>query len=284
MSNKQKKALAIHDISCVGRCSLTEALPVLSAAGIETAVMPTAVLSTHTGGFTGYTFRDLTEDMLPIAKHWKTLDLKFDAIYTGYLGSFHQLEIVCEIFDMFREKDNLILIDPVMADNGKLYPSFSPDFPKGMRKLCEHADILIPNITEASLMTDYPYTDRPYTEEYIEGLLKELAKIGPKHIVLTGVTFNNHELGAATYDTSTGQIEYIMSEVIPGYYHGTGDLFGSAFLGALLNGFSLSEAVRITIDLVVASIKSTYHATSDLRYGVNFEQNIPSYIKDLKLI
>ena len=284
MNNKQKKALAIHDISCVGRCSLTEALPVLSAAGVETAVMPTAVLSTHTGGFTDYTFRDLTEDMLPIAKHWQSLDLEFDAIYTGYLGSFHQLEIVSEIFDMFRKKDNLILIDPVMADNGKLYPAFSADFPKGMRKLCEHADILIPNITEACLMTDYPYQERPYSEEYIQGLLKELAKIGPRNIVLTGVTFNDHQLGAATYDQSTGKIDYIMSEVIPGYYHGTGDLFGSAFLGALLNNFSLNEAVRITIDLVVASIKTTYNSTKDLRYGVNFEQNIPGYIKNLKLI
>lgn len=284
MNNKQKKALAIHDISCVGRCSLTEALPVLSVAGIETAIMPTAVLSTHTGGFTGYTFRDLTDDMLPIAKHWQTLDLEFDALYTGYLGSFHQIEIVSEIFRMFRKKDNIFLIDPVMGDNGKLYTAFSSDFPKGMRKLCEQADILIPNITEATLMTDYPYKEGPYTEEYIIGLLKELAKIGPRHIVLTGVSFNKQELGAATYNTATGEVEYIMSEVIPGYYHGTGDLFGSAFLGALLNDFSLSEAVRITIDLVVASIKTTYNSTKDLRYGVNFEQNLPKYIKDLKLI
>jgi pyridoxine kinase len=162
---RQKRVAAIHDISCFGRCSLTVALPIISSAGIECAVVPTAVLSTHTGGIDGYTFHDLTDEIMPIAKHWKSLDLEFDAIYTGYLGSFHQLDIVSSLFDLLGSNDTLKVVDPVMADNGVLYKSFPADFPKGMRKLCAKADIIVPNITEAVLMLDEPYQEGPYTAD-----------------------------------------------------------------------------------------------------------------------
>jgi pyridoxine kinase len=172
---RQKRIAAIHDISCFGKCSLTVALPIISAADIEVSVIPTAVLSTHTGGFTGYTFRDLTDDMLPIARHWKSLGLEFDAIYTGYLGSFRQLDIVSEIIDMLKTQDTLIVVDPVMADNGRLYASFPDTFPEGMKKLCSKADVVVPNITEASLMLEIPYEEGPYTDEHIEGMLRGLS-------------------------------------------------------------------------------------------------------------
>lgn len=281
---KQKKVAAIHDISGFGKCSLTVALPILSAAGIETSVMPTAVLSTHTGGFTGYTYRDLTEDMIPFEKHWKSLDLTFDAIYSGFLGSFEQLKIVSTFFADFKTKDNLVLVDPVMADNGVLYSIFTPEFALGMRELCTHADIIIPNLTEAALLIGEPYQEGPYTTEYIKHVLKKLNEIGPERIVLTGVYEDEKELGAATYDHTTGEIGYAYASRIPGYYHGTGDVFGSALLAALLNGFSLNDSAHIAVDFTTASIRRTAEAKTDIRFGVNFEQSIPGFLKELKII
>lgn len=281
---RQKRVAAIHDISGFGKCSLTVALPILSAAGIETSVIPTAVLSTHTGGFTGFTYRDLTSDLRAFADHWKSLDIRFDALYSGFLGSFEQLEIITEIFARFKEKDNIILVDPVMADNGVLYPIFTPDFARGMAGLCRKADILVPNLTEAALVLDEPYQEGPYTKEYIEHLLKSLSHLGPKKIVLTGVHFNDEELGAATYDKETDTIGYAMEKRIPGYYHGTGDVFGSALLSAILNGFTLNESAAIAVRFTTASIRRTADAKTDIRFGVNFEQSIPEFLKDLKLV
>ncbi|GHS91245.1 pyridoxal kinase [Bacteroidia bacterium] len=283
MVNKQKRVAAIHDISGFGRCSLTVALPIISASGVETVVMPTAVLSTHTGGISGFTYHDLTDDMRPITKHWKSLDLHFDAIYTGFLGSFEQLDIVVEFFDTFKKEDNLIVVDPVMADNGELYKIFTPEFAAGMRKICEKADIIIPNLTEASLLIGEDYNPGPYTEEYIEGMLKKLAALGPDRIVLTGVFFDDTYLGAASYDNSTDEISYAFSKRIPGYYHGTGDVFGSALVSALMNGFDLHQSTEIAVRFTTESIQRTADAKTDIRFGVNFEQSIPDFLKDLKL-
>jgi len=281
--DKQKRVAAVHDISCFGRCSLTVALPIISAAGVETAVIPTAVLSTHTGGFTGFTYRDLTDDIKPIVDHWKTLDLEFDAIYTGFLGSFEQIDLVIGLFDRLSSETTMKVVDPVMADNGELYKIFPPDFPKGMRKLCAEADVIIPNITEAALMLGEEYIDGPYDKRYIESLLKRLGKIGAEKVVLTGVFFDDKELGAAAYDSVTGEIGYAFSERIEGYYHGTGDVFGSALVASLMNGRSLNDSVKIAVTFTAGSIRRTKDAGTDIRFGVNFEEGIPKLIKDLGL-
>ena len=281
MTKELKRVAAIHDISGFGKCSLTVALPIISAAGIEVSVLPTAVLSTHTGGFTGFTYRDLTEDILPITEHWKSLNIRFDAIYTGFLGSFEQLDLVTKFFETFKTKDNLIMVDPVMADNGTLYGIFSPEFPLGMRKLCEKADIIVPNLTEAALLTGEPYHPGPYSQSYIEDMMKKLSATGPQKIVLTGVYFNDEELGAAAYDAASGEIAYYLEKRVPGYYHGTGDVFGSALLAALLNGFPLNESMAIAVRFTVSSIQKTAQAGTDIRFGVNFEQTIPEFLKDL---
>lgn len=281
---QQKRVAAIHDISGFGKCSLTVALPILSAAGIETSVIPTAILSTHTGGFTDFTYRDLTEDIVPIAKHWRSLNLKFDSIYTGFLGSFEQIDLACEIFDILKSDDTLILVDPAMADNGVLYSIFPPDFPRGMRKLCGKADIIIPNLTEAAFLLDEPYVPGPYTQEYIEGLLQRLGGIGAKQVALTGVYFQEKELGAATYDVASGKVGYAFAPKIPGYYHGTGDVFASAFLAALLNGCSLEEAIKVAVDFTAGSIERTRQAGTDVRFGVNFEAGVPGLLQALKLL
>lgn len=286
MKNKthQKRVAAIHDLSGFGKCSLTVALPILSAAGIETSALPTAILSTHTGGISGYTYRDLTEDMRPVMKHWKSLDIKFDAIYTGFLGSFEQLDIVREFFDAFRQEDNLILVDPVMGDNGELYTVFTREFAAGMRMLCQKADIIVPNLTEAALLLDEPFHLGPYTHAYIESLLRKLGALGPQKVVLTGVYFKEDELGAATYDRTTDTIDYVFTQKIPGYYHGTGDVFASALLSALLNDFSLIDAAAIAVHFTTDSIRRTYKAKTDYRFGVNFEQSFPDFLKELKLV
>ena len=276
----QKRVLAIHDISCFGRCSLTVALPIISAVGAECTVIPTAVLSTHTGGFTGFTYRDLTEDIVPIVDHWKTLDLKFDSIYTGFLGSFEQISIVADTFDRLKE-NTTIVVDPVMADNGKLYAIFPPEFPMEMRKVCSKADVLMPNITEAVLLLGEEYVEGPYTTEYIDGLMERLTTLGPKKIVLTGVYFDDVKLGSATYDAETGERSYYFSDRIPGYYHGTGDVFGSAIVASLISGRSLPDANRIAVDFTVGSIKRTYEAKTDIRFGVNFEQGLAQLIEDV---
>ncbi|MCL1934365.1 MAG: pyridoxamine kinase [Candidatus Azobacteroides sp.] len=284
MAKRLQRIAAIHDISGFGKCSLTVALPIISAAGIEVSVLPTAVLSTHTGGFTGFTYRDLTEDIQPITDHWKSLDICFDAIYTGFLGSFEQLDLVTKFFETFKTKDNLILVDPVMADNGELYAIFSPEFALGMRKLCEKADIIVPNLTEAALLTGTSYHPGPYSESYIEGVLKKLSALGPQKIVLTGVFFDDESLGAATYDAGSGEIAYYLEKRVPGYYHGTGDVFGSALLAAVLNGFPLNEAAAVAVRFTVESIRKTAQAGTDIRFGVNFEQTIPELLKDLRLV
>ncbi len=279
----QKRVLAIHDISCFGRCSLTVALPIISAAGLECTVIPTAVLSTHTGGFTGFTYRDLTVDIRPIVKHWKTLDIGFDAIYTGFLGSFEQIDIVIETVDTFRKKGMLVVVDPCMADNGVLYKTFPANFPEGMLKLCKKADVILPNITEACFLLGEKYVEGPYSKEYIESLLKKLGKIGSGKVILTGVHFDDSDLGAAAYDAKTGKTEYAFHKTIPGYYHGTGDVFGSVAVAALMSGCDLGRASAIAVDFTARSILRTYDAGTDVRFGVNFEAGIPKLVKDLGL-
>ena len=280
---RQKRIAAIHDISCVGRCSLTVALPILSAAGLDTGVLPTAVLSTHTGGFEGFTYRDLTEDINPISKHWQSLGLEFDALYSGFLGSFEQIDLVAELFDTFKREDNLILIDPVMADNGKLYSIYSPDMAKGMAKLCAKGDIIVPNMTEAAFILDRPYVEGAYTKEYIADTLKALSDLGPAKVVLTGVYYDDENLGAASYDRTTGDINFNYSKRIGGYYHGTGDVFGSALLSGLMNGKTLCEAVQIAVDFTCASIAHTVELGAELRYGVAFERALPKLMDMLGL-
>ena len=277
--NCQKRVAAIHDISGFGKCSLTAALPILSAAGIETAVMPTAVLSTHTGGFEGYTYRDLTADMRPITKHWKSIGLEFDAIYSGFLGSFEQIEIVKEFIDTFRRDGVVVLVDPAMADNGAMYPVFNMDFAKEMAKLCAKADIIVPNMTEAAFLLGEEYRERPYEKKYVERLLRGLCDLGPSKTVLTGVMFEEKRLGSAAFDKNTGEISYAFADTVQGMFHGTGDIYASAMLAAYLNGHSLADSAQIAVDFTSGSIRRTKDAGTDVRFGVNFEAGLPDLMR-----
>jgi len=278
----QKRVITIQDISCIGKCSLTVALPILSAAGLETSILPTAILSTHTGGFTGFTFRDLTEDVEPITDHWKTLDIAVDAIYTGYLGSEEQQQLIAQIFQDFRQSHTVILVDPAMADQGTFYPAFDQQFALGMRDLCKLADIIVPNLTEASFMLEKPYPGDDYNQALIEEILVELAALGPKQVVLTGISFEPGKLGAAAYDRTSNSFEYYFTERIEGYYHGTGDIYSSALLAGVLNEKSLADAIRIACEFTVAAIRRTHAAGTDPKFGVEFETELPTLIELLK--
>ncbi len=276
----QKRLVAINDISGFGKCSLTVALPIISAAGVETICMPTAVLSTHTGGFSGYTYRDLTCDMPAIGEHWKSINLNPDAIYSGFLGSFDQIDIVKKFADDFKTENNLFIADPCMADHGKMYAIFDEKFAKAMAELCSKADIILPNITESCFMTDAEFKEGIQTEEYIEDLLNKLLDMGAKNVVLTGVAFEEDKIGAACMSEDR-VAKYYFENRLPGAYHGTGDIFASAFCGALLNGFSIYDSMSISVRYVCDCIKRTQAMENPITYGVDFERGIPFYIKEL---
>ena len=273
-----KKILTIQDISCVGQCSLTVALPILSASGMETAILPSAVLSTHTGGFSGFTFRDLTDDMPAIQAHWQKEGIKFSAIYTGYLGSIKQIGYVKNILETMGTADCVKIVDPAMADNGKLYSIFDMDYVEAMKPLCGTADILVPNITEAAFLTGCEYREE-YDEAYVDELCKKLTALGAKAVILTGVSYRAGKTGIAIYEN--GKLGYYEHDKISKGCHGTGDVYASAFVGALMNDKSLYEAAKIAADYTVKCIENT-QGDADHWYGAKFETALGDYIEMLK--
>lgn len=277
-----KRIVTIQDISCVGKCSLTVALPVISACGIETAVIPTAVLSNHTA-FSGFSFCDLTDEIEPITEQWKKEGFTFDAVYTGYLGSLRQLEIMHSFIDEFRKDGSVVFIDPVMGDHGKLYSGFTSEFADSMKKLCTKADVIVPNLTEACFMLHEEYIETGYSEEYIKSILKKLADTGCKNAVLTGVSFEEGKVGVMAYNKATDEFSSYFTEKISARFHGTGDVFSSAAVGALMKGLPLSDALKTATDFTFASIKATINDENHNWYGVNFEEALPVLIKSLNL-
>ena len=273
-----KRIVTIQDISCVGKCSLTVALPIISAAGVEAGVIPTAVLSTHTA-FPKFTFCDLTDEIQKISDTFDELGIDFDAIYTGYLGSFEQLKLVEDFIDRFGGKAKVV-IDPVMADNGMLYKGFTPEFAASMAKLCGKADLIIPNLTEASFMLGVPYNPE-YDEDYIKALLKKLAGLGAKGVALTGIGFEEGEIGVYYYDSVSGEYYFYANEKLPAAFHGTGDVYASATLGAMMRGFSVPESLSIAVDYTLLTMKKTLADENHRFYGVNFEEALPYYIERL---
>lgn len=272
-----KRIVTIQDISCVGKCSLTVALPIISAMGVEAAILPTAVLSTHTM-FQNFTVKDLTDQVEPIAEHWKKENFKFDAVYTGYLGSFEQIDLMKKFFEDFKNESNILFVDPAMADNGKLYPAFDEAFAKYMGTLCGKADIIVPNITEACFMTGMEYKTE-YDEEYVKEMLQKLCDLGAKISILTGVSFAEGKTGVMGYDKATGEYAYYEHDKLPVSFHGTGDIFSSTCVGAMMNGMDWKEAVKVAADYTAECIRLTLEDPAKPWYGVNFEQAIPYLVK-----
>lgn len=275
----EKRILTIQDISCVGQCSLTVALPIISACGIETAILPTAVLSTHTAGFKGFTVLPMTEEFPKIAEHWAKENITFDCVYTGYILE-NQLEIVDDIIKKFNK--GLKIIDPVMADNGEFYFGFGEEFAKKMAALCDMADVILPNLTEAAFLLGEKPILSGYDQAHIVGLLQRLyQKLNVKAIVLTGVSFEKDKLGVAVFDGES--VKYYFSEKIERNFHGTGDIYSSAFTGALLNGLNVYDAAKIAVDFTVEAMKNTLPCAEKHCYGVLFEEVLPKLIQEIKI-
>lgn len=273
-----KRILTIQDISCVGQCSLTVALPILSACGLETAIIPSAVLSTHSVGFRDFTFRDLTEDIPAIEHHWQQEGIRFQAVYTGYLGSARQIEMVQDICRNLLVPGGKKIVDPAMADRGELYPVFDMDFVQEMKKLVGKGDIVLPNITEASLLTDTEYREE-YDEEYICGLVDGIHRLGAGTVVLTGVSYDAQSTGVLV--SEQGKQTYYRHELLDRGCHGTGDVYASSFVGAYMHGKTVPEAARIAADYTLACIKNTLD-DPDHWYGVKFEPVLGELIDALK--
>lgn len=272
-----KRVLTIQDISCVGQCSLTVALPVLSACGMETAVLPSAVLSTHTTGFSGYTFRDLTEDMPKIKEHWNKESIQFAAIYTGYLGSTTQIDYVLDIVDDTLKTNGKFFVDPAMADNGKLYPGFEEEFVTAMKKLCGKADYILPNLTEACFLTDTEYKET-YDRAYIDEIIEKLQKLGCKNIIFTGISYEAGKTGVEVIEG--GFRAYYCHDFLAQSCHGTGDIYASVFVGAMMRGKIAYDAAKIAADYTVDCIKATVQEENHW-YGVKFELALGKLIEYL---
>lgn len=271
-----KKVLTVQDISCLGKCSLTIALPVISALGSETVILPTAVLSTHTM-FKNFTCKDLSDQIEPITAHWKSEGVKFDAIYTGYLGTIEQIDMIKRIFRDFRGENTVIFVDPVMADNGKLYPAFDMDYVKKNAELCAGADIVVPNITEASLMTGMDYREE-YGVDYIKELLRRMNDLGARVNVITGVSLEKGKTGVMGFDRESGEYYVYQNDRVDAVYHGTGDLFSSACVGEIMKGRDWRDAMRIAADYTARTIEVTLESADKPWYGVDFEATLPELI------
>lgn len=271
-----KRVLTIQDISCLGKCSLTIALPVISALGSETVILPTAVLSTHTM-FRNFTCKDLSDQIEPIEKHWLSEGVQFDAIYTGYLGTIGQIDQMKELFRNFRNENTTIIVDPVMADNGKLYPAFDLDYVKKNAELCAEADIIVPNITEACFMTGMDYREE-YDESYVKELLSRLCALGAGICVLTGVSLEKGKTGVMGFDRNSGEYYVYQNRRIDASYHGTGDLFSSTCVGEMMKGCTWQDAMRIAADYTAHTIEVTLQNPKKPWYGVDFEVTLPDLI------
>lgn len=273
-----KRILTIQDISCVGKCSLTVALPIISAQGIEACILPTALLSTHTG-FKNFTFCDLTDEFDAITQVWHKENIAFDGIYTGFLGSFSQLELIEKIFNEFNDSAPLILVDPCMGDNGKLYHGFDEKFVMKMRDLCTKAHVITPNITEASFMCGMPFFSSDYTQDYILELLEGLAGFGVRKIVLKGIRYKQNECGIIAYDANTKEKVEYFHEFLPFHTSGTGDIFASVLFGSLINDESMQNAIKKAANFVLSSIKITLKDKNRTWYGVQFEKVLGTLAK-----
>ncbi len=276
----EKRILTIQDTSCVGQCSLTVALPIISACGIETAILPSALLSTHTAGFTGFTVLDLTQEFPKIMEHWEKENITFDGVYTGYVLA-SQIDYINQICNKFNK--GVKIIDPVMADHGSFYYGFDKEFAKKMCSLCYGAEVILPNLTEAAFLLEEECVLKGYEPIYVENLCKRLVeKLKVKTVVLTGVSFSQDKLGVCVYED--GKAQYYFTEKIERNFHGTGDIYSSAFVSGYVLGKGAMESASIAADYTVEAMKLTLPYQDKHTYGVFFEKALPVLLKKLGII
>lgn len=282
-SNMLPRMAAIHDISGLGKCSLTVALPIVSASGVECCCIPTALLSTHTGCFTDWTFRDLSDDILPIAEHWSSLkDIEFDAIYSGYLASEKQGELIEKCIDRLKGDNTLVIVDPAMADNGKYYTNFDEKMAACFRRLISKANVITPNITEACFITGTEYLAAPHSEEFVSELIEKLSALGPEIVAITGVCPDEKHVGIVAKDNVTGKCCRYMNVAREGVFHGSGDVFASSFAALLTRGADMDKALMLAEAFVSDCVERTEKRNVPRHYGLDFEAALPGYIKSIE--
>lgn len=284
MQNKKQlpslpRMAAIHDLSGMGKCSLSVALPIVSAAGVECCCIPTALLSTHTGGFTGWTFTDLSRDIVPIAQHWHDLELKFNAVYSGYLASGAQGALIEQAIDLLADENTLVIVDPAMADNGKYYANLGEKMAECFRRLIRKADIITPNVTEACFLTGAKYTAGAHSLDYYVELIDALSEFGPNFVAVTGACTEEGKVGIVARDNTSGKLCTVMNETHDGMFHGSGDVFASAFSALLTRGAPLEDALTAAERFVAAAIERTAARNTPRHYGLDFEGALPEFIK-----
>ena len=270
MIKKTPRVAAIHDLSGFGRCSLTVALPILSVMGVQCTVMPTAYLSAHTA-FPRFTFLDLTDEMRKTMAHWQEMGLTFDAVYSGFLGDVDQIDIVSRFISAFRTEENFSVIDPVMGDNGRRYVTYTDEMCDATRRLVESADVITPNLTEASFLLNEAYDSLPTDEAGFAEVARALSGGGRRSVVLTGASDGPDTIGAAVYDRETDSVSFALTDRIPGEYHGTGDVFASVLTGALVQKKSLLESAQLAARFVRDCAERTYPQGTPIQEGVDFE-------------
>jgi pyridoxine kinase len=265
------RVAAIHDMSGFGRCSLSVAMPILSAMGVQCCPLPTAYLSTHTGGFTGFTFLDMTEELPKVSAHWKSLNLAFQAVYSGFLGSVRQIGMVEQFIRDFRREDTVVVVDPVMGDHGAIYQTYTPEMCSGMAELAELADVITPNLTEAALLLGEPYDALSTDEASLRALTERLSLNGRRSVALTGVSLTAGHTGALCFDAKTGRLDAVQTDYVAHEFHGTGDVFASVLTGAMVRGASLRDAAEQAALFVHACAERTAQEGLPMREGVDFE-------------
>ena len=273
-----KRIAAIHDLSGFGKCSLTVALPIVSATGVECACIPTALLSTHTGGFKDWTFCDLSDQIVPIARHWSTVGVRFDGIYSGYLASPEQGRLLSQAIDLIGNENTLVIVDPAMADNGSYYANLDSGMAECFHELIKKADVITPNITEACFITGEKYRPGVQDETFVESLIDALAELGPKIVAVTGVSFSEGSVGIAARDCRSGKVCRAMGAAREGTFHGAGDVFASAFAALLVRGASLENALDAAQRLTAAAIERTELRGTPRHFGLDFEGALPEYL------
>lgn len=276
-----KRIAAINDISGLGKCSLTVALPVISATGVECSVIPTALLSTHTGVFSGWTLDDLSDQILPIAHHWHDIHAHFDGIFTGYLANPAQGELIRETIELLRTEDTKVIVDPAMADNGKYYSNLDEGMTQCFRDLFQHADIVTPNFTEACFLAGKDYVKGPVSVSYVEEIMDRILELGPSTVVVTSVSLDENNIGMLSKEKGSSEVYQAMAHELTGMFHGAGDVFASAFSALLIRGADLSDATEIAMRFTSDSISRTAERGTPRHYGLDFESALPEYILEV---
>lgn len=278
---KQKKIALINDISCLGRCSLTAAMPIISACGFEAVPLPTGVFSAHTE-FERFVCADLTDKMQPITDHWKQLGTRFDGICTGYIATKKQADIIKRFLIDFKKSDTFCLVDPVMGDNGSFYKRIDEDFVSEMRFFCSMADVIVPNVTEAEMLAGLDCTKPPYSLDRIKEILLKLTGIGAPKIVITGVESEDGQIGCAVYDNYTKKANMFFTPKTEGRFPGTGDVFTAVLMASMMKGKDFFDSVQIAMGFTCECVEKTAEAQTDRKYGLCFEPQIGKLIKAIK--